>query len=246
MEKYFNVNLEFDKNKVDQIIHNTIINRGKGYVCSVEGNILATANSNPQYLEIVNNSLVNICDGGSIALLASLIHRRKYRTYIGADLFIKYIKMAQFRSFFLGNTEDILKGLKINLIKHDSSVKNMKFQTLPFRKVEEFDYPAIARMINEDAPDIIWVSLGAPKQEVFMSKLLPFLNKGVMFGFGAIFNFNSVNSEEKRAPNFFLKLKMEWIFRLLINPKKQTPRIKDILTTYPKIFINEIKNKLNN
>ena len=93
--RYFNVKLEFDHNKVDQIIHDTIINNGKGYVCSVEVNILAVANSNPEFNKIVNESLVNICDGGSIAILASLIHQQKLKTYIGADLFFNYIKSAR-------------------------------------------------------------------------------------------------------------------------------------------------------
>ena len=66
---YFNVKLEFDRNKVDQIIHDTIINNGKGYVCSVERNVMATANLDTHYQKIVNNALVNICDGASIALL---------------------------------------------------------------------------------------------------------------------------------------------------------------------------------
>ena len=64
---YFNVKLEFDHHKVDQIIHNTIISNGKGYVCSVEGNVLAVANSNPGFAKIVNDALVNLCDGNSIA-----------------------------------------------------------------------------------------------------------------------------------------------------------------------------------
>ena len=109
MERYFNTKLEFDKKKVDQIIQDTISNGGKGYVCSVEGNIMATAKSNPQYLDIINNSLVNICDGSSIAFLASLIHKKRYKTYIGADLFIKYIKLAKYKSFFLGNTPEVLE-----------------------------------------------------------------------------------------------------------------------------------------
>jgi N-acetylglucosaminyldiphosphoundecaprenol N-acetyl-beta-D-mannosaminyltransferase len=241
MEKYFKVNLEFDKKKVDQIIQNTISDGGKGYVCSVEGNILATANTNSQYLEIVNNALVNICDGSSIAMLASLIHKQKFKTYIGADLFINYIKTARFKSFFLGNTEDVLIGLKSNLSQYDSSIHNMKFQTLPFKHVDEFDYSGIAQMINENNPDIIWVSLGAPKQEIFMSKLQPYLNRGVMFGFGAIFNFYSNIGGNKRAPYLFLKLNMEWLYRMLTEQKRIRIRAFNYLKLIPKIIIQEIR-----
>lgn len=239
---YFNVKLEFDCDKVDQIIHNAIINNGKGYVCSVEGNVLAVANTNPEFNTVVNDSLVNICDGNSIAMLASIIHKRKFKTYIGADLFLKYIKMAKYKSFFLGNTTEVLQGLKSNLSKYDSSISNMKFETLPFKSVEDFNYSEIAKMINEDNPDIIWVSLGAPKQEIFMSKLQPYINRGVMFGFGAIFNFNSgVNNE--RAPKVFLKLKLEWLYRLYKEPTKQFKKFKLYTKVLPSLVFNEINNK---
>jgi N-acetylglucosaminyldiphosphoundecaprenol N-acetyl-beta-D-mannosaminyltransferase len=239
---YFNVKLEFDRDKVDQIIHDTIINNEKGYVCSVEGNVLAVANSNPEFNIVVNDSLVNICDGNSIAMLASMIHKKKLKTYIGADLFLEYIKMAKYKSFFLGNTPEVLQGLKSNLLQYDPKISNMKFETLPFKNVEDFNYSEIAKMIADDNPDIIWVSLGAPKQEIFMSKLLPHLNRGVMFGFGAIFNFNSgVNN--KRAPKLFLKLKLEWVYRLYKEPKKQFKKFKMYTKVLPSLIYNEINNK---
>lgn len=241
MDKYFNVKLEFDKLKVDRTIQNTIEQKGKGYVCSVEGNIISLANINADFNSIVNNAIINICDGRSIAMLASLVHKKIFRAYIGADLFINYIKLAKYKSFFLGNTTEVLSGLKTNLLQYDCLIDKMEFKTLPFKKVEDFDYPAIAKMINDDNPDIIWVSLGAPKQEIFMSKLLPYLNKGVMFGFGAIFNFYSNNSEEKRAPELFLKLRMEWIYRLFSNPKKQFPKIKLIFRIFPKMIFKEMR-----
>jgi N-acetylglucosaminyldiphosphoundecaprenol N-acetyl-beta-D-mannosaminyltransferase len=239
---YFNVKLEFDHNKIDQTIHDTIVKNGKGYVCSVEGNVLAVANSNPEFVKIVNGALVNLCDGNSIAMLASLIHKKKLKTYIGADLFLKYIKMAKYKSFFLGNTPEVLQGLKSNLLQYDPNISNMRFETLPFENVDDFNYAGIAKMIGEDNPDIIWVSLGAPKQEIFMSKLLPHLNRGVMFGFGAIFNFNSgVNN--KRAPKLFLKLKLEWVYRLYKEPKKQFQKFKMYTKVLPSLVYNEIKNR---
>lgn len=239
-QMYFNIKLEFDKEKVDSIIEDAIKNGGKGYVCSVEGNIFANAYSNPKYLNIINNSLVNICDGSSIAFLASIYHRKKFSTYIGADLFITYIKQKKYRYFFLGNTPEGLSGLKSNFIKLNPSIGQMSFETLPFEKVENFNYQEIADTINRDNPDIIWVSLGAPKQEEFMYRILPYLKRGVMFGFGAIFDFYSGVTKIKRAPKIFLALKMEWFYRLIKEPRKQGKRIANYLKILPRIIINEI------
>jgi len=238
---YFNVKIELDKIKVDEIIDNAIRNQGKGYVCSVERNVIATSFHNHEYCKIVNDALVNILDGSIVALFLRIALKRPVKTYIGADLFLDYVKRAKYRSYFLGNTPEVLKGLKNNLIKYDSNIADMKFETLPFMDVYSFDYKRIAQKINEDNSDIIWVSLGAPKQEIFMSKLLPHINRGVMFGFGAIFNFNSGIKNFRRAPSIFLKLKLEWLYRIIQEPKKNIKRNWEFLRITPQL-IREQRN----
>lgn len=236
---YFNVRLEFDKNKFDKAIDEAIKFGKTGYVCSVESNNLTVANQNPDFLNVINGALVNNCDGSMLAKILGIIYGRPFESYIGADIFIKYIKKRQYRQFFLGNTQEVLTGLKENLSKIDPTIKNMRFESLPFKNVEEFDYKGIAKMINEDNPDIIWVSLGAPKQEIFMYKLQPYLNRGVMFGFGAIFNFNSGVRGVKRAPKWMLNLRLEWLHRAFEQPKKNIPRYWNFIKILPKLITEE-------
>ena len=244
-KKYFNVKLEFDKEKFDRTIFNAIENGITGYSCSVESNNLTVANKNPAFLEVLNGALVNNCDGSVLAKILAWIHKEPLDSYIGADIFMKYVRMCRFRQFFLGNTEEVLAGLRNNLSKIDPKIADMHFETLPFRNVEDFDYVGIAQMINDDNPDIIWVSLGAPKQEMFMARLKPFLRRGVMFGYGAIFNFNAGVGDVKRAPKWMLALRLEWLHRALEQPKKNIPRYWNFIKILPKLIINE-KNMLKN
>ncbi|MCA1745266.1 MAG: WecB/TagA/CpsF family glycosyltransferase [Bacteroidales bacterium] len=241
MGLFFNVRLEFDKEKVDRTIQNAIEENIAGYVCSVESNNLTHANTHPDFLKVVNGALVNICDGSVIAAMLSKIHHRKLDAYIGADLFIKYIKKRHFKQYFLGNTSDVLNGLRENLSKIDPGIKNMPFVELPFRTVDEFDYKQIADAINKTGPDIIWVSLGAPKQEIFMSKLQPYLHRGVMFGFGAIFNFFSGVGPVRRAPAVLRRMKLEWFYRALEEPKKNVPRYWRFIKILPGLIYEESK-----
>jgi N-acetylglucosaminyldiphosphoundecaprenol N-acetyl-beta-D-mannosaminyltransferase len=240
--KYFNIKIEFDAIKVDSIIQKTIANKGKGYVCSVESNNLTVANHNLDFLKVVNEALVNICDGSVLAKILGIIHHKPFSSYVGADLFIKYVSMCRYKQFFLGNTRLILDGLSENLSKIDPAIQTMSFEELPFRKVEDFDYKDIAEIINKEKPDIIWVSLGAPKQEFFMARLLPYLDQGIMFGFGAIFNFNAGAGNVKRAPQWMLKLKMEWLYRAIEEPKKNIPRYWGFIKILPKLIFQEIRN----
>lgn len=245
MNKHFNINYEFDNQKVDEIIIEHIDNNMPGYVCSLDGNNLAIANTNPDHLRILNEAIVNNCDSSWVPVFINYIYGTNYKNYCGTDLFIKYIEKRKYRHFFLGSTNEILTQLQINLSKIDPNIKNMRFETLPFRNVEDFDYRYIASIINSDAPDIIWVSLGAPKQEKFMNLLKPHLKKGVMFGFGAIFNVYAEMPGLKRAPAFMVKLKLEWLFRLFQEPKKQFKRATFFISIMPRILKEEIKIKKN-
>lgn len=238
-KKYFNVSIEFDKDKLDNIIFNAIENGIVGYSCSVESNNLTVANKDPEFLKVLNGAIVNNCDGSVLAKILGMIHHEALDSYIGADIFIKYIKMCKFNQFFLGNTPEVLAGLKMNLSKIDPRINDMRFETLPFRKVDEFDYQGIANMINAENPDIIWVSLGAPKQEMFMSRLKPYLKRGVMFGYGAIFNFNAGVGNVKRAPQWMLNLRLEWLHRALEQPKKNIPRYWNFIKILPRLIRDE-------
>lgn len=136
----------------------------------------------------------------------------------------------------------IFHDLKQQGAKIDDRINGMTFYELPFRNVDEFDYPAIAEMVKKDGADIIWVALGAPKQEIFMSKLLPYLDRGVMIAVGAAFKFFS-GVEAARAPQWMVKLHLEFVYRIFREPKKQIRRCWGIISTLPKLLIEEKKRK---
>ena len=80
---------------------------------------------------------------------------------------------------FLGTSRAILRGLQSNLSKENPDVADMTFL--------EIVYANIAKEIETDEADIIWIALGAPKQEYFMDRLKPHLKRGVMIAVGAVF-----------------------------------------------------------
>ena len=215
--------------------------RAKGYVCSVESNNLTVANKDPEFLRVLNGALINICDGSVLALILGLIHGQRFESYIGADLFAKYVQMRRYKQFFLGNVHSVLEALRSNLARIDPAIEHMVFEELPFKDVDGFDYSRIAAMINREKPDIIWVSLGAPKQELFMSRLLPHLDQGVMFGFGAILNFYAGIGPVTRAPKIMLNLKLEWLHRAIQEPRKNIPRYLKFILILPWLIHSEMR-----
>lgn len=237
-KKIFNINFEFNKLHIKQKIESN----NKGYICVVNANIVVTANKNIEYLNIINNSLFNICDGSIIALLYSKLKNETVNSYPGPDMFIEYIKEKKYKSFFLGSTDEILLSMKSKLIDIDPQVSEYRFYSPPFvQNVKDFDYESIAKIINQQSPDIIWVSLGAPKQEKFMNLLLPYIDKGIMIGVGAAFTFYSGHQNLRRAPLWMRKNKLEWLFRIYLEPKKTLSRLKNEILQLPSLIFQELR-----
>ena len=239
-KEYFGIRIEFDHKEVDKIIETHIAEKKPGYVVSLDLNNFTIAQQSEDHRKLLNEAIVNNVDSSWLPFFVNRIYHTNYTFYRGDKVFLDYIKKGKYRQFYLGSNKRVLEGLQKEMTKLDPKVANMRFEELPFRKVEEFDYEGIAKMINEDQPDIIWVSLGCPKQEQFMQRLLPHLKQGVMFGYGAIFNFYSgLDDAEKGAPHWVVNMKLQFLYRLLQDPKKQWPRVKNILSVIPRCIKEE-------
>ncbi len=245
-ENYFKLRYCFDKKEVVQKIDERLLNPGSDYIIVADGFVLYTINHNAAYRRITNDAMFSICDSSFVPLYIKWIYGLKREQYAGSMIFEDLISSRKYRMFFLGANENVLAALKQNLTeKYNADCANMTFMSLPFRGVENFDYLEIAKKIEEDKADIIWVSLGAPKQDFFMNYLRTHLNHGVMLGVGAAFKFYSGLSE-KRAPDWMIRHHLEFIYRIYQDPKKQLKRCTKIIYLLPKMFIGEMRRKHKN
>lgn len=208
------------------------------YICVADGVILNIANRKPEYLKVINGGMFSICDSGYVPLYLKWIYGVRYEQYCGAQIFKDIVSSQKYRMMFMGTSQRTLDGLKKNIREWNPDVEDMTFWELPYRSVDEFDYEDIARRVEASGTDIIWVALGAPKQEIFMSKLKPYLKRGVMIAVGAVFKFYS-GTDEKRAPLWMVKGHMEWVYRIMCSPKKQLKRCSMIILTLPKLLVEE-------
>ena len=238
MHKYFNIPYEFDREKVHKAIDGRLGKSGSDYICVADGVILNVANRVPEYLDVVNSGMFAICDSSYVPLYIKWIHGYKFNQYCGSEIFIDIISSRKYRMIFLGTQQPVLDSLQKNLMTFNPDVVNMSFVELPFCQVSEFDYPAIAKMIEDDGADIIWVALGAPKQEFFMSMLKPHLSHGVMIAVGAAFKFFS-GVDSNRAPQWMVRHHLEFVHRLTQEPKKQFKRCFHIVRTLPGLLYHE-------
>ncbi len=242
METYFNIRYEFDKAQVHSSIAARLPQPGSDYICVADGVILDNVNRNDKYKEVVNGGMFSICDSSYVPLYLKWIYGIRRSQYCGSDIFKDVISQRKFRMIFMGTSSEILSALNKNLIEINPEVADMQFIELPFRKVDEFDYQDIARTIKEDGADIVWVALGAPKQEYFMANLKPYLDHGIMIAVGAAFKFFS-GVDAKRAPQWMVKNHLEFVYRICSEPKKQIGRCWNIVKTLPTLLYRESKRK---
>lgn len=232
--KIFGFDMEFDHNKLRKKIEASKERDTKGYICVIDGPSLARSYKNSAFMELLQNSYANTCDGGSVAFMASHLCKRQLKAYTGPEIFADFITQTEYRQIILGNEEKMFAKLKDSVENTTGDTHHLYYIPLPFSSVDNFDYESIAQKINSINADLIWVSLGAPKQEFFMQKMLPHLRRGVMLGVGAAFSFYL--GELKDYSFRIGEIRLNWIFRLLVEPKKQFKRVGTILQYYPLIY----------
>lgn len=238
--KIFNIHLEFNSFNLYKAIDSRIADKKAGYVCVCDSSVLTRAFKEPEYRKIINGAFVNSCDGSSICTLANKLYGPGLVSVNGPEIFAKYIKLT-YKQVIIGNTDGIVQMVRNKIHQDGEDDSYITHLQVPFCTVDKFDYKGIAEKINQEEYDIIWVSLGNPKQEIFMSKLLPYLNKGVMFGIGAALNFWV---GDLALPKFHIgPMRFIWLTRIFQDPIRQIKMNWPIIKTLPKIYFQEKQRK---
>lgn len=193
--------------------------RGK-YICVSNVHTTVMSYENEEYRKIQNSAAMALPDG---APLSSYSRRKGYRDaqrVTGPDLMLELFKISMqggYRHYFYGATEQTLTAMRQVLERDYPGIEIAGMYAPPFRETTQEEDEQIIQQINESRPDFIWVGLGAPKQEQWMYQHMGKLN-GVLIGVGAGFDY--LAGYIKRAPRWMQKMSLEWVYRLLQDPKR--------------------------
>ena len=144
----------------------------------------------------------------------------KDRVY-GPTLMLKTFELSAgtgLKHFVFGGKEETLEKLSANLKADYPDAELAGTYSPPFGEWPEDEFEKICRLIRESGATMVWVGLGCPKQEKWIGQNLDKLPPAVYFGIGAAIAFHA--GEVKQAPSFIQKCGMEWLFRLLMEPKR--------------------------
>lgn len=190
--------------------------RGK-YICVSNVHTTVTAYENRKYRHVQNGAALILPDGEPLSFVARKMGYKHARRVTGPDFMGEIYKEKDVRQFFYGSTDETLNKLKGILEKNYPGVNICGMYSPPFRTLSPEEDEEMIKMINDSKPDIVWVGLGAPKQENWMAKHEGKIN-AVMVGVGAGFDYYAGNI--KRAPMIMQKLALEWLYRLMQEPKR--------------------------
>ncbi len=188
------------------------------YLCFSNVHTTITAGDDPEYMKILNESAITFPDGSPIARTMRGMGFSNANQVAGPD-FMEAMFQASMdgsvRHFFYGASESTLEALRKRLTERFPGMVIAGMYSPPFRPLSPEEDEKDIQMINSTDPDIVWVGLGAPKQEKWMNAHMDRVH-GVMCGVGAGFDFHA--DTVRRAPGWIQRINLEWFYRLLQDP----------------------------
>ena len=176
------------------------------------------AKESEDYRNVLNGAALVFPDGAPIARLESMKGYFGVERVAGPDFMNNMFRDTQDGSlshFFYGSTQETIDKLRENLLKKYPGIDIRGTYSPPFRPLSPEEDAADVKMINDSGADIVWIGLGAPKQENWMNAHRGKIN-GVMMGVGAGFDFHG--GTLKRAPGWVQSAGFEWLYRLINDP----------------------------
>ena len=205
--------------------------RSSRYICICNVHSITTAYFNPFFSDILNQADLATPDGAPIAWSVTNTTGLKQERINGPDLMWKFCDLLggphsiypkdelNFTPsiYLYGSTSEVLDKLKINLLKNFPHLIISGSYSPPYRDLTIEENDNVVEKINQSRAGLVFISLGCPKQEQWM-----LLNRGrinsVRVGVGAAFEFHA--GTKKRAPQFLQKNGLEWLYRLIQEPRR--------------------------
>jgi N-acetylglucosaminyldiphosphoundecaprenol N-acetyl-beta-D-mannosaminyltransferase len=194
----------------------TLVRSGqRHYVCFCEANLFVNAWRNADTAAALRGASMVLADGVSVLLLARLRGQHIPKRVPGPMVLptlCEHGTQAGLRHFFLGGQPGVADRLAERFRTAYPGIAIVGTYSPPFHTFTPEDDAEIRRRVEDARPDLLWVALGAPRQELWMAAQRNKLSVPVMLGVGAAFDFHA--GTRPWAPLWVRHLGMEWAFRM--------------------------------
>ena len=186
-------------------------------VCNVHS--VMSARRNPALREAIGAAEIATPDGVPIVWgLRATVRKEQQRVY-GPDLMRKaFVDDVGWKHYLYGSTPETLAQLQAKLEEIAPAAEIVGSFSPPFRDMTPAESDEAMEAIRTSGADVVWVGLGMPKQELWMHEIRPELPGVALLGVGAAFDF--LAGTKKQAPAWMQKAGLEWLFRLIQEPRR--------------------------
>jgi N-acetylglucosaminyldiphosphoundecaprenol N-acetyl-beta-D-mannosaminyltransferase len=200
----------------------TLLSNGnKGFVCVAGVHGVMEAQRHPRLREVYAESSMTVPDGMPLVWVGHIQGKSRMRRVTGPDLMLELFSCPEFSHathFLYGGEEGVAVELRSRLEKRFPNVRIVGTYTPPFRDLDSLEEQQFIARIATLKPDIIWVGISCPRQELFMARYLPQLETRLMFGVGAAFDYHTGRIRDCSA--WIKRAGLQWLHRLMQDPRR--------------------------
>ena len=193
------------------------LNGGRRTFCvAINPEKMHRALAEPRLSAILREADMGLCDGIGIVIAARLLHGQRIRRCTGVGLFFELLRKSAERAvpvFFLGATAESNRQACETLTRRYPGLRIVGSQDGYFE-----DSASVVREINESGAHCLFVALGSPRQEFWISKHLEELDVPFCMGIGG--SLDVASGGVNRAPGVFRKTGTEFLYRLTKEPRR--------------------------
>jgi len=190
-------------------------------VCIVNVHTLVSAMRNPAFRSIMQQAGMNTMDGQPLKWYANTVCQADVNERVcGPELMLRCLDQGVERGwqhYFLGGRPEVLESLESRVLQRFPGVQIAGSYSPPFRSVTDGEETEMIAHINASKANILWVGLGAPRQEQWIHRNLHRLTVPVCVGVGAAFDFHA--GSITRAPSWMQSAGLEWLYRVIADPR---------------------------
>lgn len=204
--------------QVMEMVRQSIRDKSRLDIGVVNAAKVVNMHRNPELKDAVLSSDVIFADGAAVVWASRLLGKPLPQRVAGIDLMWEMYKQGnkeKYRMFCFGATEEVNEKVAA-IIRTEFPDVNLVGRRNGYYKEEEEE--AIAQQIADTKADILLVAMTSPKKEKFMAKWGGKMGVYVIHGVGG--SFDVMSGKVKRAPVIWQKLGMEWLYRVLQEPRR--------------------------
>ena len=193
----------------------------KAYICAAGVHGVMEARRSPQVAVAYANADLVIPDGMPLVWVGHAQGHQSMRRVTGPDFMLEVFRREEFRHlrhFLYGGETGVAQQLRGVLMNRFPQARIVAAETPPFRQLRRAEEMRLIGQVRTLHPDVIWLGISCPRQELFMHRYLPVLDTRLMVGVGAAFDYHTGRIRD--SADWVKKAGLQWAHRLIQDPRR--------------------------